>query len=69
MPPHLMGAVAEFVQRPDRAEVAMQEIPELREFERWTSEFFAAAYDMLIGEEGEEEDVSGEEVQDDSTAG
>lgn len=67
MPQHLMGVVGEFIQKPDHVALAMQEVPELREFERWTTDFFAAAHDMLIG--GEEEEIGGEEVEDDSTGG
>lgn len=61
MPPAIHGAVIEFLQKPDHVELAMQEIPELRQYVNWTTDFFAAASEIMLGEPDseEEEGVSG----------
>jgi len=56
MPPQIHGAVIEFLQKPDHVELAMQELPELRNYVNWTTEFFAAASDILLGEPDSEEE-------------
>jgi hypothetical protein len=50
MPPQIHGALVEFLQKPDHVSLAMQEVPELRNFETWTAEFFQAASDIMLGE-------------------
>lgn len=61
MPQGIHGAVIEYLQKPDHVELAMQEIPELREYVNWTTDFFAAASEIMLGEPEEEaqEGVSG----------
>lgn len=60
MPPQIHGAMIEFLQKPDHVELAMQAIPELRNYESWAHEFFQAATEILLGvdeEEGESGDA------------
>lgn len=69
MPQELTGAMVEFVQRPDRADVAMQVIPELRSYERWVREFFDEGAKLLLAEdETDDTEVSGEVVEQEGAA-
>ena len=61
MPQQFHGAVIEFLQKPDHVELAMQELPELRNYEHWATEFFGSAFDIMLGEpegEGDGEDAA-----------
>lgn len=64
MPPAIHGAVIEFLQKPDHVELAMQEIPELRQYVNWTTDFFAAANEIMLGEPDSEGEVEGAEDAD-----
>jgi hypothetical protein len=68
MPQGIHGAVIEFLQKPDHVELAMQELPELRQYENWTKDFFAAASEIMLGEPDSEEVPEGE-VGDDASQG
>ncbi len=62
MPQNIVGYVREFLLMPDHLDKVFNTIPELRNFETWTRDFFAAAKDMFFQDEGEEED----EVEDEA---
>lgn len=69
MPQELTGAVSEFIARPDRADIAMQVIPELRSYERWVREFFDEGARLLLSPESDTDgDVSGEVVEQEGVA-
>jgi hypothetical protein len=53
MPENLTGVLREFVQRPDAAAVAMQEIPELVEFPTFNDKLWAGLKSAVLGEEEE----------------
>lgn len=59
MPQDIVGVVREFLLKPDHAELAMQTIPELRNFEAWVRQFFQEVHTGFFAEEageGEEEE-------------
>jgi hypothetical protein len=51
LPPTAQGVLAEFLALPDHVEIAMQTIPELRNFPHWTQDFFAEVVLQFSGEE------------------
>lgn len=57
MPADMTGVAIEFVQRPDAAAVACQEIPALAEFPAWNAAFWEACRVALLGGEEEVEKI------------
>jgi hypothetical protein len=63
LPPTAQGVLAEFLALPDHVEIAMQTIPELRNFPHWTQDFFAEVVIQFSGEEVEDADTSSGETR------
>jgi hypothetical protein len=60
LPQPMHGVLAEFLQMPDHVNVCMQTIPELAEFQQWTTNFFAELEQQFMGEEEDDAEEGSE---------